>query len=121
MIEDNFSENVGGIGATSGALVDISRTIFRRNEASAADGVSALRATGVATFRITDVRAEGVLIHDNIGDRAIEVQGITFMSLLYSTVVDNSGDLHWSQHPPASRQSWMYPRRFCAPPTAHRC
>ncbi len=93
VIEDNFSQNVGGIGATTGALVDISRTIFRRNEASAADGVSALRATGVATFRITDVRAEGVLIHDNIGDRAIEVQGITFMSLLYSTVVDNSNDV----------------------------
>ena len=93
VIEDNFSQNVGGIGATTGALVDISRTIFRRNEASAADGVAALRASGAATFRITDVRAEGVLIHDNIGDRAIEVQGITFMSLLYSTVVDNSNDV----------------------------
>ncbi|HMB38818.1 MAG TPA: hypothetical protein VKO85_07050 [Wenzhouxiangellaceae bacterium] len=93
VIEDNSSQNVGGIGATTGALVDISRTVFRRNEASAGNGVSAIRATGVTTFRATDVRAEGVLIHDNIGDHAIEVQGVTSMSLLYSTVVDNSNDV----------------------------
>jgi len=93
VIEDNSSENVGGIGATTGAVVDISRTIFRGNEASAADGVSAIRATGVPNFGITDVRAEGLLVHDNTGDRAIEVQGVVSMSLLYSTVVDNSNDI----------------------------
>lgn len=93
VIEDNSSQNVGGIGATTGALVDISRTIIRGNEASAADGVSAIRATGVPNFGITDVRAEGLLVHDNTGDRAIEVQGVVFMSLLYSTVVGNSNDI----------------------------
>lgn len=93
VIEDNSSQNVGGLGATTGAMVDISRTIFRRNEASSAEGVSAIRATGVTNFDITDVRAEGLLIHDNIGEHAIEVQGVTAMSLLYSTVVENSNDI----------------------------
>jgi len=93
VIEENFSQNVGGIGATTGAMVDISRTIFRGNEASAADGVSAIRATGVPTFAITNVRAEGLLVHDNTGDRAIEIQGVASMALLYSTVVDNSNDI----------------------------
>jgi len=93
VVENNSSENVGGIGATTGALVDISRTIFRGNEATAAGGVSALRATGVATFRITEVRAEGLLVHDNIGDAVMEIQGVTGMNLLFSTVVDNSGDI----------------------------
>lgn len=93
VIENNSSQNVGGIGATTGAMVDISRTIIRGNEASAGEGVSAIRATGVTNFGITDVRAEGLLVHDNTGDRAIEVQGVASMSLLYSTVVDNSNDI----------------------------
>jgi len=93
VIENNTAENVGGVGATTGAKVDIGRTIFRANEAAAVGGVSAFRAIGVTTFPPTELRAEGVLVHGNVGDYVLKAQGVTSMTLSHSTVAGNDADI----------------------------
>jgi predicted outer membrane repeat protein len=93
IVADNTAQFVGAIGATTGAQVDVSRTIFRNNESTDGDSVSVIRATGVDTFPRTEVNVEGGLFYDNEGDRVFESNGRATMNVGFSTITDNSNDI----------------------------